>query len=65
MKRTTTLRNRNSRPLPLAWREAEYTALRADVADTTDDRVSQNIFDIEDERTEIDFAVHAMMRDAS
>ena len=40
--------------LPLAWREAEYAALRANAADSCDDRVSENIFDAEDEREEVD-----------
>jgi hypothetical protein len=65
MKRNATLRSPNHRQLPLAWREAEYAALRAEVADTCDDRVSQNIFDVEDERAEIDVVVHGMMHDAS
>lgn len=49
--------------IPIAWREAEYAALRADAADTCDDRVSENIFDAEDERAEVDIVVQRMIRD--
>jgi len=59
------IRSRKSPPFPIAWREAEYAALRADAADTGDDRVSENIFDVEDERAEVDIIVHGMMRDAN
>jgi len=45
---------------PTAWREAEYAALRANAADTCDDRVSEDIFDVEDERAEVDLIVHRM-----
>jgi hypothetical protein len=58
MKRTG-LRHPGSTELPIACREAEYAALRANAADTCDDRVSEDIFDIEDERTEIDVILHA------
>ena len=63
MKRTA-IRNARTLPLPLIWREAEYAALRADAADSYDDRVSQNMFDAEDERAEIDNVVHGMIGDA-
>jgi hypothetical protein len=46
--------------LPIAWREAEYAALRANAADTCDDRVSEEIFDVDDERAEVDSIVHGM-----
>ena len=46
--------------LPIAWRRAEVSALRANAADTCDDRVSENIFDVEDERAEVDIIVHGM-----
>lgn len=58
-------RSRKTANLPVAWRESEYAALRADHADTYDDRVSENIFSIEDERAEVDSIVHRMMRDAN
>lgn len=53
-------RHPKSPELPIAWREAEYTALQANAADTFDDRVSEDIFDVEDERVEIDIIVHGM-----
>jgi hypothetical protein len=62
MKRNA-LRSRKSPRLPIAWREAEYAALRANAADTCDDRVSDNIFDAEDERAEVDSIVHGMIHD--
>jgi hypothetical protein len=50
-----------SRPIasaiPIAWREAEYAARRINAEDTCDDRVSENIFDAEDERTAVDMLV--------
>jgi hypothetical protein len=56
----TTLRSPHPYRLPLAWRETEYAALQAEAADTFDDRVSQNIFDIEDEHAEVDIVVRGM-----
>ena len=50
--------------LPIAWREAEYAALRANAADTCDDRVSEDIFDDEDERAEVEIIVHRMIHGA-
>ena len=47
--------------LPVAWREAEYAALRANAADTCDDRVSDDIFDTEDEREQVDRIVLGMI----
>jgi hypothetical protein len=46
--------------LPISWRKAEASALRANAADTCDDRVSENIFDAEDERAEVDIIIHGM-----
>ncbi len=57
------LRSRYPSKLPIAWREAEYAALRANAADTCDDRVSENIFDIEDERAEVDNISYRIARD--
>ena len=51
--------------LPIAWHKAEYAALRANAADTCDDRVSENIFDVEDERAEVDIIVDRMIRGAN
>jgi len=53
-------RRRKLPALPIAWREAEYAALRANAADTCDDRVSEDIFDVEDEHAEVDIIVHRM-----
>lgn len=54
-----------STKLPIAWREAEFAALWANATDSCDDRVSENIFDAEDERAEVDIIVHRMMADAA
>jgi hypothetical protein len=51
--------------LPLSWRKAEAIALRANAADTCDDRVTENIFDLEDERAEVDIIVHGMTHRAN
>jgi hypothetical protein len=64
MKRTA-FRRRRSPELPIAWREAEYAALRANAADTCDDRVSEEIFDVDDEHAEVDIIVHRMIHDAN
>jgi hypothetical protein len=64
MKRSA-FRSRKLLELPIAWREAEYTALRTNAADTRDDRVSENIFDVEDERVEVENIVHGMIHGAN
>jgi len=64
MKRSA-YRSPKSLALPIAWREAEYAALRANAADTCDDRVSENIFDVEDERAEVDSIVRGLMHGAN
>ena len=51
--------------LPIAWREADYAVLQAIAADTCDDRVSEDIYDAEDEYAEVDMIVRRMSRDAS
>ena len=56
MKRTA-FHRRKLPELPIAWREAEYVALRTNAADTCDDRVSEDIFDVEDEWAEVDIIV--------
>ena len=58
-------RSRKLPELPIAWREAEYAVLRANAADTCDDRVSENIYDVEDERAEVEIITHGMIRDAN
>ena len=60
MKRTALAVPKRNR-LPLAWREAEYAALRADAADRHDDRVTENMFDAEGERAEVDNVVHGLI----
>jgi len=64
MKRST-FRGRKLLELPIAWCEVEYAALRAEAGDACDDRVSENIFDVEDERAEVDIIVHGMIRGAN
>jgi hypothetical protein len=39
------------------WDEAEYALLRANAADTCDDRVSDDIFEVEDEHADVDIIV--------
>ncbi len=58
----TAFRSQKSYELPVAWREAECTLLRANSADAYDDRVSENIFDNEDERAEVEIIVQRMSR---
>jgi hypothetical protein len=58
-------RSRKLSELPIAWHKAEYAALRANAADTCDDRVSENIFDVEDERAEVDIIVDRMIHGAN
>jgi hypothetical protein len=54
----TAVQRRKTPGLPITWRDAEYSALCAIAADTCDDRVSEDIFDIEDEWAEVDIIVH-------
>jgi hypothetical protein len=61
----STFRVRKSPELPIAWREAKYAALRAKAADKDDDCLSEDIFDTEDERAEVDIIIHSMIHDAS
>jgi len=61
MKRTA-FRRQKLPELPIAWREAEYAALQVNAADTCDDRVSEDIFEVDDERAEVDIIVHGMIR---
>jgi hypothetical protein len=63
--RQSAIRSRKSPERPLAWREAEYTALGADATDAYDDRVSENIFDADDERAEVDAIVRGMIQGAN
>jgi hypothetical protein len=63
--KSTTLRSRKIPQLPLAWREAEFAARQINADDTCDDRVSENIFDVEDEWAEVDIIVHGMIHGAN
>jgi hypothetical protein len=56
----TAYRSRKTPEPPIAWPEAEFAALRINAADTCDDRVSEDIFDIEDEWAEVSVIVHRM-----
>ena len=49
-----------SRQVPIVWSDTGYAALRANAADTFDDRVSDDLFDIDDERAEVDNIVNGM-----
>ena len=51
----TAIRLPHPAPLPISWRKAEAAC---------DDRVSENIFDVEDEWAEVDIIVHGMMHGA-
>ena len=59
MKRSA-LGHPKSPELPIAWHQAEFAALRANAADTCDDRVSEDIFDVEDERAEVEIILQGM-----
>jgi hypothetical protein len=63
--RHSAIRSRKSPERPRVWRDAEYAALAANAADTYDDRVSENIFDAEDERAEVDAIVRGMIQGAN
>ena len=60
MKRSA-FRIRKLRESPIARCETNYAALAANAEDTDDDRISERIFDIEDERAEVDVIVHGMI----
>jgi len=44
---------------PIDWRVAERAMLRTNAADTCNIRVSEDIFDVDDERAEVDIIVHS------
>jgi hypothetical protein len=62
MKHTAFSHRKLSAP-PIAWRAAEYEARRIIAEDTCDDRVSEDIFDIEDERAEVGIVVARISHD--
>jgi len=59
MKRTT-IRDPKPQQRPVLWRETGHAGLRLNSPDSFDDRVSENIFDIDGERAEVDIIVHGM-----
>lgn len=59
------VRRRRSTGLPIAWQEAEYVALQANANDKCDDRVSDDIFDVDDERAEVSSIMHRIDHDFS
>ena len=61
----TAYRQRKLPEIPIAWREAEYAARRINAEDTCDDRVSEDIFDVEDERTEVGIIVSRLSHGAN
>lgn len=63
MKRSE-IRKQKLPKLPIPWRPAEYAALRKNGANTFDDRVSEDMFDVEDERAEVDIIVQRMLHGA-
>lgn len=57
MNRDTNGRRAKPQP-PIAWNEDEYAGLWTSTADTLDDRVSEDLFDPEDERTDVAIVMH-------
>jgi hypothetical protein len=51
-----------ARKVSAPWRDLGYAALQGKLADTFDDRVSESLFDFEDEREAVDVVVQAMNR---
>ncbi len=58
--RITPIKTTKPRALPAAWRKAEYAALKVIAEDDCDNRVSENIYDAEDERAEVDSIFHRL-----
>lgn len=58
-------RGRKLSELPIAWREAKYAALRANAEVTRDDSVSDDNFDVNDERADVDIIVDRMIHGAN
>ena len=61
MKRTSIRTRKPSKP-PVAWREQEYEALQLS-PDPFEDRVSEDIYDVEDEHAEVDVIMHRREHD--
>ncbi len=64
MKRTAA-RHRTSPKPPIAWHEDEYAALQANATNRYDDRISEDLFDSEGERREVDSIVQRMIHEAN
>ncbi len=64
MKRSAQRSSRHT-AIPRAWHEAEYAALRVNAADTCDDRVSDSIYEDEDERAEVDSILHRLPHESN
>lgn len=63
--KSTTLRSQNLRPPPLAWGDAQYAARKINANNTCGDRVSENIFDVEDEWVKVDKIVRGIIQDGN
>lgn len=64
MKRSAQRRSRHT-AIPRTWHAADYAALRVIAADTCDDRVSDSIYDDEDERVEVERILHRLPHDTN
>lgn len=60
MKHNSANRPLHSTRIPVAWRDAAYVALRSNDADTCDDRVSEDIFDVDGECAEVEIVVRSL-----
>lgn len=63
MKRPAVRTRKRPKP-PLAWREREYEALQSS-PDPFEDRVSEDIYDAEDEHAEVEVILHRFNHDLS
>ena len=61
--KSTAPRHPKQPELPVAWHAADYAALGIGSPNTFDDRVTEDIFDIEDERAEVDIIVHGLIHE--
>lgn len=59
------IRTRPSAEPPAVWNKAEFAAAWKNITDTCDDRVSEDIFDVEDEHAEVNIIVRGMDHGAS
>jgi len=58
-------RNLKTSTLPVAWSEDQYATMLANAAASFEDRVSEDIFDFDDERAEIDVIVQRLHHGAN